>query len=91
MVKLDDIKYLKIYTVQVFISDSINPKTIHICAPTASSAKKLARAYIGESMRAQNKWKPYKVFAANDGNYTRALVHQDMVIDIANKLNLQKT
>lgn len=89
MVKLEDIKYLKIYTIQIIIGDSIKPKTMLICAPTASTAKKVARAYIGESMRSQNKWKPYKVCCA-DGGFTKAFIHKDMIIDISNKLQEQE-
>lgn len=86
MIELKDIKFLKVYPVQVSSSNMITPKILNISAPSGSSAKRIARAYVGELMRKENKYSKYKITLASSGKYNKVYIHKDMIIDIADRL-----
>ncbi len=86
MIELKDIKFLKVYPVQVSSTNMITPKILNICAPNAVSAKKIARAYVGELMRKENKYSRYKISISSSGKYNKVYIHKDMIIDIADRL-----
>lgn len=86
MIELKDIKFLKVYPVQVSSANMITPKILNICAPSGSSAKRIARAYVGELMRKENKYSKYKITLTSSGKYNKVYIHKDMIIDIADRL-----
>lgn len=91
MIELKDIKFLKVYPVQVSSANMITPKILNICAPSGSSAKRIARAYVGELMRKENKYSKYKISLEESGKYKKVYIHKDMIIDIAQRLEERET